>query len=654
MLFLVVLLQLGAAACVVPDEEPESVAEPLTVPVPAVGKFAILAAQSIDLGDVSAVRGGSLGVAPGMGGPGTITGGIGAQVGVGQLLLAQRVSLGDAASAGELGADTVVTGNGTTTGPRSPYVAPPAAPRTGPVAPGTQAVVVNRGATRSLQAGRHGAVTVNGRLILEGGLFELQSLRLGLGAQLLALNPATVRIAGGMSVSPFSLISPNGNSPAGHLRFIVAGALDNVGNSVLLGPAVQMTALVVARHNVVATGLLLFRGAIAATSVVLGPGALVDFDTGFGCGADAGCDEGNVCTLDACVDARCVRSDAPRGAPCDDANVCTDRDYCQAGACVPGTPLVAEHTSPLADPAGLIAAPDGSLWYFNAESARGAADGKLARLQPGSAAITTFETGRRLLDLQNGPDGHLWAAGRLPSPTTSGGLSTLLRITPAGVVASELRGLPADVITAGSDGNLWFASDIAGIGLAGAIRPADGLVTAILFVGNAPRSMTAGPDGNVWAALSSGGSARTPRIARITPASALTEFPVASGGNLNQIIRGGDGNLWFSDDGENQIVRITPAGVTTRFPIPTGDSGAHGVAAGPDGKIWFTARKANRIGRLDPASGAIEELACIPTASSGPTSIAAASDGRLWFTQPGAGKVASIYVPGSSPAPPGP
>ncbi|MEO8048821.1 MAG: hypothetical protein ABI833_00275, partial [Acidobacteriota bacterium] len=80
--------------------------------------------------------------------------------------------------------------------------------------------------------------------------------------------------------------------------------------------------------------------------------------------------------------------------------------------------------------------------------------------------------------------------------------------------------------------------------------------------------ITAGPDGNLWFAESYGNN-----IARITTAGVVTnEFPIPSNGIYNNgstyggITKGPDGNLWFVEYFGQNIGRITPAGVITEFP----------------------------------------------------------------------------------------
>src|SRR6266851_5201233 len=73
-----------------------------------------------------------------------------------------------------------------------------------------------------------------------------------------------------------------------------------------------------------------------------------------------------------------------------------------------------------------------------------------------------------------------------------------------------------------------------------------------------PRGITAGPDGNLWFAESN-------NIGRITPSGSITTFPVPTQSSSPEgITAGPDGNLWFTDAGNN-IGRITPDRKSTRL-----------------------------------------------------------------------------------------
>ncbi len=108
-----------------------------------------------------------------------------------------------------------------------------------------------------------------------------------------------------------------------------------------------------------------------------------------------------------------------------------------------------------------------------------------------------------------------------------------------------------------------------------------------------PAGITAGPDGNLWFAEALGNN-----IGRITPHGKITEFPAPA---PQFITVGPDGNLWFTAlDGNNTIDRITTSGAITEFPIPTAKSRPLGITAGPahTSEVWFTESQASKIGRI--------------------------------------------------------
>ncbi len=197
-------------------------------------------------------------------------------------------------------------------------------------------------------------------------------------------------------------------------------------------------------------------------------------------------------------------------------------------------------------------------------------------------------------------------------------------------------GIPQD-LTAGPDGNLWFAELTNKIGR---VTPA-GVVTEfpLPMLSSGALGITAGSDGALWFAENVGN-----RIGRITTDGTITEFPAAAGAFPYGIASGSDGALWFTEPNLSTIGRITTAGVFTDFPIPTANSTPHGIAAGPDGNLWFTEYGKNKIGRLTPA-GVFTEFP-IPTAGASAEGIAAGPDGNLWFCENAGHKIGRITPAG--------
>jgi streptogramin lyase len=234
-----------------------------------------------------------------------------------------------------------------------------------------------------------------------------------------------------------------------------------------------------------------------------------------------------------------------------------------------------------------------------------------------------------------GPDGNLWFAE----------YGYVGRITPSGVITTFVTPTPVGhntAITAGPDGNLWYTVT-ANQNAVGRISPS-GVVTEFSlddpsgFSYHSPAGITTGPDGNLWFAESPSGYPTPPfgNIGRITPAGQVTQFSVPSAGSISYIVQGPDGNLWFTESSANQIGRITTAGAVTEFSIPTPASNPLFIAAGPDGNIWFTESNAVQIGRITPA-GVVTEFPLPPSKypgfPEGLNAITTGLDGNLWFTE---------------------
>jgi virginiamycin B lyase len=227
-------------------------------------------------------------------------------------------------------------------------------------------------------------------------------------------------------------------------------------------------------------------------------------------------------------------------------------------------------------------------------------------------------------------------------------LGEIDRIAPDGTIAEfpvpgAAKSMLISGLTAGPDGAVWFA----GSGFTPVVGriAADGTVTEFplavdpnnpLGAGSAPTAIVAGPDGNLWITEAAGGT-----IDRVTPAGAVTAFPIPTpGSHPTGIAAGPDGALWFTEAGK--VGRIASDGTITEFSATA--SGGQ-IAAGPDGALWFTEPTANRIGRTT-TTGQVTEFA-VPTPSAYPTAITAGPDGALWFTERDANKVGRIGTDGT-------
>jgi len=282
----------------------------------------------------------------------------------------------------------------------------------------------------------------------------------------------------------------------------------------------------------------------------------------------------------------------------------------------------------------IVTGADGNLWFTNGGQY------KVGRITP-SGAITQFDLPAIVGGpggITSGPDGNVWIT---TNALGQGRQDWIVRIGRDGAVTPFAAGAgngdfstgPTG-ITSGPDGNLWFTEFWAN--RIGRMTPAGALTEfPIPTFETGPRGIVAGPDGNLWFVES---HFNHTAVARITTAGVVTEYPLGgSAGDQLQptdIVAGQDGNLWLNQTHpsapQGEIVRVAQDGSLKVFPMPKGTRPA-GIAGGPDGNIWFTDWSRNAIGRMSP-SGTLRQFP-LPRPNSQPIGIAAGPDGRLWFTE---------------------
>jgi len=234
-----------------------------------------------------------------------------------------------------------------------------------------------------------------------------------------------------------------------------------------------------------------------------------------------------------------------------------------------------------------------------------------------------------------GPDGNLWFADY-----SHGEIG---QITPTGAITEY--SLPAHSspvnITPGPDGALWFTDS--GTGKIGRITTTGAVTEYSTPAGTNPFGIATGPDGNLWFTDVGGDGAA---IDRMTTAGVVIRYALPNLGSYPQsIVAGPDGNLWFTEGNTNEIGRITTSGAITEYALPAGSSGPEGITVGPNGNLWFTENGSNQIGEIT-TTGVVTEFN-IPTAGSEPYDITAGGDGNLWFTQSGSKQIGRITPDGT-------
>jgi streptogramin lyase len=223
-------------------------------------------------------------------------------------------------------------------------------------------------------------------------------------------------------------------------------------------------------------------------------------------------------------------------------------------------------------PSSITRGADGNVWFAELNS------NKIGRITP-AGVITEFTVPTPLAGLYGGmtlgPDGNVWFA--------EGNSGKLGQITPAGLI-TEFPDIGAYDLAAGPDGNFWtvnpFSTAIGRVSTSGA---------ATFFFppvsGGTGGAITGGPDGNIWFTYVDGGG----RIGKMTTSGTFVAgYPIPTNTSSLAITSGPDGNVWFGEWDSGKIARITQAGAITEYPVSGGR--ISGITTGPDGNIWFASR----------------------------------------------------------------
>lgn len=190
---------------------------------------------------------------------------------------------------------------------------------------------------------------------------------------------------------------------------------------------------------------------------------------------------------------------------------------------------------------------------------------------------------------------------------------------------------PTDIAVA-PDGMVWFTSQ--GNNLIGRIEPATADIAmfgASAFRGNldGPNHLTVGPDGDIW--FTNDGN---DRIGRLDPGTDVVSSFTDPDDRIRDpadITVGPDGNVWFT--GTGAVGRITPAGAITTYPLATSTRQAGAITSWFDARLWFAVKfdtgngPVQRIASIDTTSGAIHEGGNVFPLI---TDLAVGADGNLW------------------------
>ena len=276
----------------------------------------------------------------------------------------------------------------------------------------------------------------------------------------------------------------------------------------------------------------------------------------------------------------------------------------EIGEISPQTGRITEYNIPTnnAYPIDITTGPDGNLWFTEQMGK------KIGKISPKTGIITEYTIPNTVADpigIVAGPDGNLW----FTDEDEIGEISpTIGVITEYDIPTPDAN---SAAITLGPDDNLWFTEQ----DKIGEISPKTDDITEY----NVPNVMgnlmgiTAGPDGNLWFT----GQAMND-ICKISPTTGnITEYNVPSANaDPGGITVGPDGNLWFTETGDNldpggkfspKIGEISPVtGSIIEYAVPDENTFPLGITTGSDGNLWFT-ENGDNIGKISPTDDKITE-----------------------------------------------
>ena len=142
--------------------------------------------------------------------------------------------------------------------------------------------------------------------------------------------------------------------------------------------------------------------------------------------------------------------------------------------------------------------------------------------------------------------------------------------------------------------SLWFTLNAAG--LVGHVRGGDAAIAFTELPGDpsGPVGIAVAADGGVWVAQILGDA-----LARIHRGT-ISEVQLAPGAKPPAVAADGDGGVWATLWGANQLAHATADGDLTMHDLPTPESEPHGIAVAADGTVWV-ALESGAIAEVTPA-----------------------------------------------------
>ena len=159
-----------------------------------------------------------------------------------------------------------------------------------------------------------------------------------------------------------------------------------------------------------------------------------------------------------------------------------------------------------------------------------------------------------------------------------------------------------------------------------------------------PIGIALGSDNNLWFT-----EYNANKIGSVTPAGAVTEYPLNITANPVDIIAGPNNSLWFTEPTTSEIGEISTTGTVHQFSTLSGSAAPLGIAVDPTNtnRMWFGESNLGKIGSL-AAGGAMNEYAN-GLSNSQPVSVAVTSDGTVWYLDFGRNTLGKLTFPGGAP-----
>ena len=321
------------------------------------------------------------------------------------------------------------------------------------------------------------------------------------------------------------------------------------------------------------------------------------------------------------------------------------------GECKPPPPLlpppaigdITEYANGLSANAGIVdltRGPSTDVWFVEEAGRVGKIDA-----QGGITEYPLNRANRKPVSIFASPeDDFLYVAEQ-----NSAGPGAILKVNPADGTVTEA--VPAttppcgnsqpQAITADSS-FVWFT--LAGCGAVGRYDPTGNVVTyvAIQNAADTPRGIGL-VGGRVWYTLSN-----VDRIGYIdntfsNPPTATEITTPAGGGKTYAVAEGPDFDAWFI--GEGGLVHVRDDFTGDKIAADVGASeGVHSLLRGPDGNLWFTESSQNRVARYTQSSGAIDRFTKGLSANAGLRGIVQGNDGNLWIAEQTANRLGQVLL----------